>query len=218
MPKRRGHAVNEGLEGRSERPARWHGQPRPPKNRSLPPYGPLLHRPPRLRDGPLDRDPDRRGRGARGDADRAIPRDRAPHGGDPDGLPRRERAGGRRHGHDADRAGGQRRRGDALPVVEEHQRRAGGDRRHLRARHRHRPGPGAHAEPRRRGAREAARGGEAAGGGHEEEVAEHFALREPRVSRRSPRPPLPQQLRAYPGEGRARADRGGGRRRLPGRA
>ncbi len=78
-------------------------------------------------------------------------------------LPRRQRPGPLRHRRLPDRAGGQRRRGDALHVLDLLERRLVHADGHLRGRHRPRQGPGPGPEPRGDRAAEAAAGGAAAG-------------------------------------------------------
>ena len=68
-------------------------------------------------------------------------------------LHRRQRAGGRERGDDAARAGHQRRRGDDLHHLVEHQQRRVDDHGDVRHRPRPRPGRGRRAEPRQPGAR-----------------------------------------------------------------
>ena len=80
-------------------------------------------------------------------ADRAVSRHHAADGPGLDDLPRRRRQGPLRHRRLADRAGGQRRRGDALHVLHLLQRRLVQADRHLRGRHRPRQGAGPGAEP-----------------------------------------------------------------------
>ena len=81
-------------------------------------------------------------------ADRPVPADHAAHRAGLDQLSRRQCPGGGRHGRRADRAAGQRRRGHALHVVADGQRRLLHPHRHLRPRHRPEHGAGDGAEPR----------------------------------------------------------------------
>src|SRR4029453_4482785 len=155
----------------------------------------LLHRPADLCRGSRDRDRDRRCHRVSHAACRPVPGGGAAHDRGWRELPRRERRGGRRDGGDTPRAGDQRRRGHALHVLAEHERRLARAHHHLRARDRsrHRSGPGT--EPRSGSGAAAARGSAAHRRDHAQELAGPAAGRAPALSGRPPRPALPEQLR-----------------------
>ena len=86
--------------------------------------------------------------------------------------------------------------------------------------HRSGHGPGARAEPRFRGRGQTARRCQADRRDHEEEVAQHPAVRQPGLREEAGRqfllrPALPEQLRLAQREGRPGADQGRGRRDFP---
>ena len=139
----------------------------------------LLCRPPGLRHGPLGGDRHRRPGRPGEAAGCAVPRDRPADDHGHGVLSRRQRQGRGRHRGHADRAGSQRRREHDLHVVALHQRRPDDPRRHLQAGHQPGHGPGAGAEPRRRRRGQAARGSQTPGRDHQEEVAQHPAVRQP---------------------------------------
>ena len=132
---------------------------------------------------------------------------------------RRRGDGGHHRGH-SHRAGSQRRRADAVHGVALHQRRPDVPGRDLRAGDRSGHGPGARAEPRFRGPGQAARRRQADRRDHEEEVAQHPAVRQPGLGEEAGRefllrPALPEQLRLAQREGRPGPRQGRGRRDLP---
>ena len=176
---------------------------------------PVLHRPPDLRRGPVDRDHDRRAGVDLRLAGGAVSGDRAADGPGLVHLRGGQRQGRGRHGGRADRAAGQRRREHALHVVAMHQRRRVQPDGDLQARCGPEHGPGARAEP--GGDRDAGapRRGQADRRGHEEEVAQHHAGRQPGVARRPLRSALPEQLRHDPHQGRAGPAGRSQRRGLP---
>ena len=130
-----------------------------------------------------------------------------PGGAGLDQLPRGQRPGGGRHGRRADRAAGQRRRGHALHVVADGQRRLVHADRHLRHRHRPEHGPGDGAEPRGAGHAAAADRGAEPGDHDPQEDARHPDDRQLLLARRPLRRHLPEQLRHDQRPGRAAARR-----------
>ena len=150
----------------------------------------------------------RRGRHS-DDAGGAVPEPRAAAGQRHRDLHRRQRAGSRDGGHDAARAGHQRRRGHALHDLVEHEQRHRDDHRHLRRHARSGRRGGRRAEPRQPDARpHAGRGADDRHHGPEAVDRLHHGgrrlLGEGRV-----RLALPEQLprRLHQGRGQARAGR-----------
>ena len=178
----------------------------------------LLHRPPRLRDGAVRRHhADRRDR-PDFPADRAVPTHHAAGRRRVHQLSRRQRSGRGRHRGGADRAGGQRRRGHALHVLPDGQRRHLLADRHLRRGHGPEDGPGHGAEPRDAGHAAAAEPGAEPGHHHPEEDSGHPDDRQFLLAGRPLRRHLPEQLRHDQRQGRAAARAGRVGRHLPGRA
>ena len=177
----------------------------------------LLHRPADLRGGAVHRHhPDGRDRAAL-PADRPVPADHAARGGGDDQLPGGQRPGGGRHGGGADRAAGQRRRGHALHVLADGQRRLLHADRHLRHRHRPEHGPGHGPEPRPAGPAAAAALGPEPGHHHPQEDARHPEHHQLLLAGRPLRRHLPEQLRHHPRLRRAAPHRRGFADQLPGR-
>ena len=129
-------------------------------------------------------------------------------------YPGRQPEGHRRDGRDADRGGGERRRGHALHGQPGDDRRPDDADRHLRARHRSGQGAAAGAEPRGAGRAAPAGGGAPARHHHGQELARPDDGRAPAVAERPLRHDLPAQLRPPERQGPARAGRG----HRPGRA
>ncbi len=168
----------------------------------------FFHRPTDLRDRLVDRDHACRRPRALGVAHCDVSPDRTADGQRHLPVSRRQCPGSRRDGGRADRAAGQRRREHDVHVFDVGQRRQlqpDGD---LQARHRHEPGAGAGAEPRRAGHAAAARRHQGDGRDDQEAVAGYPAGHWHLVSQRQVRPALPEQLRDDPAPARAGAAAG----------